>query len=103
MNTEQPTQSGLTDLVDQLTKLGTLLRRGTQRKSVRRLLKGLDLMRKTISSDVIEPSQVSGILSIIITLQEHVMDIDHRIAMMEDQVITLQEQVELSASSRHRI
>ncbi len=103
MNTEQPTQSGLTDLVDQLTKLGTLLRRGTQRKAVRRLLKGLDLMRKNISSDEIEPSQVSGILSIIITLQEHVMDIDHRIATMEDQVITLQEQVELSASSQHRI
>jgi len=103
MNTEQPTQSGLTDLDDQLTKLGTLLRRGTQRKAVRRLLKGLDLIQKTISSDGIEPSQVSGILLLIITLQEHVMDIDHRIATMEDQVITLQEQVELSASSRHRI
>ncbi len=103
MNTEQPTQSGLTDLVEQLTELGTLLKRGTQRKAVRQLLKGLDLMRKTITSDVIEPSQVSGFLTLIIALQEHVMDIDHRIATIEDQVITLQEQVELSASSQHRI
>jgi len=100
MNTDQGAQEEPTALIDCLKNFGIMLRRGTQRKAVRTLVKELDVMMKAVPPETFATSQVGVLLALLISLQESISDIEERLFTIEERLVTLQEQIDTPSGKR---
>ena len=102
MPSHPESHENLPELITHLKRLNSSLRRGTQRKAIRTLLKDLDLMTKAIPAEMTTTSPVQMLLLLLVALQEQISEIDERIQFLEEKFLALQDALEAS-SSRQRV